>query len=290
MKRVDPYAIEDGLQPGHSQVVAELARRATAPTILTPQYLDASPFIVLRDESGKEVVHWLKERKEAPHRKTGTITAHDAAAFAHFFKIHGAGVPQIYASLSPVKFTAIINDHLQASAGYRDFRCEYPVNHSPEWMAWMNHNGKKAAFTSTEEFALFIEQNGPDFVSPDASKMMEMVLNFRIRQGVHYDDVQRLQDGQLELTYRVTNQAVTAKGNKITIPESFKLRLRVWDGPESKMYPINAAFRYRLSEGQLTLWYELERPKRLVESAFRDLWTDIEKETKAKVLYATPGN
>lgn len=277
---------------GHAaNLVATLARAASAETKkpIKGEYLDAAPFVILRNEYGAETVQHLNETLSAPHRKTGTVRLKDAESFIAHYGIHGNGAP-VYATLTPARFVAVLNDHTAEAAGHRDHRAEFMVSHSREWDAWTKHNGSGAAFNSNESFALFLEDNAPDIIHPDPATMLAIALNFRVKADVAFHNVQRLEDGNIDFGYQNTVNATAqnAAGNRIKIPEQFKIRVPVFDGMNAKKYDVDARFRYRLREGKLTLWYELVRPHKVVEAAFKDVWEQIVKATKAPILHGTP--
>lgn len=280
-----------------AQVVAILARRASEALTkpVTPGYKDAAPFLVLRDADGKERIEWLGTMLPDPTRKFGTVHLKDAKSFIGYFGIHGkpdlTSGTAIYAQLQPAQFLAVLNEHSPSVAGWRDHRAQFVASHSPEWSVWEKHD--RQPFNGNEAFAYFVEENTPDFIKPSSADMLTVATNFRVKQGVHFDVAQRLDNGDIDLTYR--NQVTASAGpassagtGKMRIPEVFTLELRVWDGPQAKKYKVDARLRYRLNEGALKLWYELVRPKRVVEAAFKDLWDEIEKATKATILYGTP--
>lgn len=272
-------------------VAAELAREATTAKAQprSAQILDAAPFVILRDGSGNERIQIVDGRLEAPHRKTGTVKLHDSDSFIEHYKIHGNGAP-VYASLDPLQFVAVLNDHTKEAAGYRDHRSLYLVKHSMEWAAWAAHNGSGAAFNSNESFALFLEENSLDIVKPDAASMLQIALNFRVNADVSFSTSQRLSDGHVELAYNnvVTANAQSAANGKLKIPEQFTIEIPVFAGLESAKYKIDARFRYRLREGKLCIWYELIHARKAKEQAFKDMLEQIKKATKAPILHGTP--
>jgi uncharacterized protein YfdQ (DUF2303 family) len=270
--------------------IADLARRAEAATFnpRVGNYKDAAPFVILR-KGDLESVEFLKERLEDPKRKSGTVKLNDAKSFILYYGTHGNGAP-VYATMQPARFLAVLNEHTKEAAGWRDHRADFTVAHSKEWTTWTAHNGSGVAFNSNEAFALFLEDNAPDIVKPEAATMLAIALNFRVNADVNFSVAQRLQDGNVELGYRnmVSAEAKSEAGGKLKIPEQFTIELPVFTGIDAKRYKVEARFRYRLREGKLTLWYELVRPHKVVEQAFKDLWTDIEKATKAPILHGTP--
>lgn len=270
---------------------SELGRLIAAKSLAIQrgQYLDASPFVILRTEAGNEKVEWLDKVAEQPHRKTGSVKLNDAESFIAYYALHSEGAP-VYATLQPAQFVAVLNDHTKTEAGYRDHRSIFKVAHSPEWESWTKHNGSGAAFNSNESFALFLEENALDIVKPDAAQMLQIALNFRVNADVRFSTSQRLQDGNVELAFAnvVNASAGSTAGGKLKIPETFTIEIPVFAGLNAKKYKVEARFRYRLREGSLSLWYELIHSRKAMEQAFKDIWAQIEKATKATILHGTP--
>jgi uncharacterized protein YfdQ (DUF2303 family) len=279
------------IDQGTAVIVADLARRGEVATFNPRKgdYKDAAPFVVLRTDEGAEKVEFLKERLDDPHRKSGIVKLNDAKSFVLYYGVHGNGAP-VYATMKPARFIAVLNEHTKDAPGWRDHRADFPVSHSLEWETWTSHNGSGQPFNSNESLALFLEDNAPDIVKPDAAQMLSIALNFRVNADVQFSVAQRLQDGNVELGYRnlVNAQAQSDAGGKLKIPELFTIEVPVFTGIASKKYKVDARFRFRLREGKLTLWYELVRPHKVVELAFKDLWDEIEKATKAPILHGTP--
>jgi hypothetical protein len=51
---------------------------------------------------------------------------------------------------------------------------------------------------------------------------------------------------------------------------------------------IDARLRYRVKDGALTIWFELVRPHKVLEAAFRETWARIEQETQTPILLGAP--
>jgi uncharacterized protein YfdQ (DUF2303 family) len=75
---------------------------------------------------------------------------------------------------------------------------------------------------------------------------------------------------------------------QITIPEKFKLLLPVFEGIDAGKYEMEARFRFDTKTGSLKLRYELVRPHKVVERAFKDLLAMIQTETGKMVLFGDP--
>ena len=281
---------------------SELGRQAAAKAlnIQKGSYQDAAPFVILRGIDGKESVEWLSATVKPPTRKTGTVKLNDAESFIAYYGMHGNSAP-VYATLQPAQFVAVLNDHTKDKAGERDHRALFVMAHSPEYDVWTKNAGNAPrsrenpigdgkVFTTNEAFALFLEENSLDIIKPDAAQMLQIALNFRVNADVRFSTSQRLQDGNVELAFAnvVNASAGSATGGKIKIPETFTIEIPVFAGLNAKRYKVEARFRYRLRDGSLSLWYELIHSRKAMEQAFKDIWAQIEKATKATILHGTP--
>lgn len=270
---------------------AELGRRLALAQMEPKKgnYPDAAPFVILRNSDGSECVEKIYHTVHPPERKTGTVKLNDADSFISYYRMHSNGAP-IYGSLQPAQFVAILNDHTKEYAGWRDHRAIFTVAMSPEWTVWKNHDGSGKTFGSNEAFALFLEDNAPDIIQPDAAKMLQIALNFRVHADVRFSLAQRLQDGHIDFGYQnvVSASAGSSAGGKLQIPEQFRISIPVFAGIDAKKYQIDARFRYRLREGTLSIWYELIRPQKVMEQAFKDLWKQIDDRTTGPLLLGTP--
>ena len=120
--------------------------------------------------------------------------------------------------------------------------------------------------------------------------MLQIALNFRVTQGVNFVSATRLQDGNLDFVYSNTVDATGkgADGKKLAIPETFTIEVPIFHGIAQERVKIEARFRFRLDQGRLSLWYELVRPQRAVEDAYRKLWERVKKETGCPMFLGEP--
>ena len=84
---------------------------------------------------------------------------------------------------------------------------------------------------------------------------------------VHANLAVRLQDGNVRLDYTADVSGSTGRSGEIVVPEMIKIGIPVHDGLGAPKYAFDARFRYRLNGGALTIWYELVRPKKVVDAA-----------------------
>ncbi|KVN30740.1 phosphopentomutase [Burkholderia pyrrocinia] len=245
---------------------------------------DGRPFVVV--PHGYDV-RTLDERDPFPHRARGTVKVRDAASFIAYFNRQKTGNSLIYASLDPAHILGVIDDHFPASdqldnggANWREYRVQFSVPASREWRTWTASDRKP---TTQLEFAELIEDNLPDIVSPSGSDMLSIALNFEASKGGNFVSATRLQDGSVDFVWR---EDVNATGNKVKMPTEIALEIPVFEN--GAKYPVSARLKYRVKDGGLTIWYELVRPHKVLEDAFRAIWSDIEAQTETKILLGSP--
>jgi len=284
--------VEDGL----AGLIADLIEKTKHDQHRLVEAKDGTQNLLILDAAGElaEVINLSESQFQAapPPRKTGSFRFGDPQSFIDFYKMHESAAP-VYAELDKSgmpRFTAVLNDHTKDQADHRDFRASFTPAFATEWVTWTGHSGKDAAFASPKDFALFIQDNAPDFVSPSSADMLSLALNFRIKSDGVFNCAQRLQDGHMQLTFNhvVTAQATNAAGGEVTIPDQFTLSLPVYEMPNAGVYTIQARLNFRTNGQGVTLWYELVRPRKVLLTAFQDAWKQIAAATGAKMLLGAP--
>lgn len=233
----------------------------------------------------------------SPPRKTGTVTAHDVESFIEYVQRHASDDTVIYGSQNPARFIAVLNDHAKTQvddftsdasneedvrgARWRDFRCCYPLVHSREWTTWMEKNRKP--FPNNKDFAEWLEDNLVDIVEPAHGDMMRVALDFSVTSGASFSNPVDLDTGATRLSY-----TLETKNGAVEIPKVFTIEIPVFQGIEVTTYKIDARFRYKMREGGVDIRYELVRPHKVVEQAFKDELQLIRDQTKALVLFGEP--
>lgn len=251
-------------------------------------------FVMLPSKDGGVAVVYL-ERPDMPHRMKGAVKVNDTESFVTAANRHSKKPESvIYAALHPACFTAVLNDHIEKSvaqsnmgnAGWRDHRVIYALANSKEHNVWQGSAKKDMA---QDAFAYFIEDNLPDFKTPDGAKMLEIATNFRVKQGIAFKSNIRLQDSQVQLEYTEQNEGGGGRSGNMTIPETFKIEIPIFDGIEAKKYLMEVRLRYRVSQGTLAIRYELVRPHKVIEQAFKEVLEDIRKGLKdAPIIFGSP--
>ncbi len=260
-------------QQNQAQSVAELSAAA-----IGVQRIDGNPFVTVPSDFK---VHDLEKMLGAPTRKRGKVSLTDAESFCRYVSENKGTDTRLYGVLSPPKFEAIFNDHGKADAGpgWRDFGATYTCPLSIEWQTWLGSNKK---VMSQEQFAQFIEDNLPDIVTPAAAEMLEISRSLEAKKKVNFASGIRLSNGENELTYEEQISGTASKG-KLKVPEVFTVGIPVLQG--GLKYAVKARLRYRIGEGgALAMWFDIERPHKLLEDAVREVQNLIEQKTELKVF------
>lgn len=111
---------------------------------------------------------------------------------------------------------------------------------------------------------------------------MDMVTTLEVKNNVTFASAQKLQNGQVQLTYNEVIEGTAQKG-QTAIPENLVLVMAPIEG--SGLYVIDAKLRYRMAQGSLTLGVELHRPLDVLERAFDERITDLGSKVGSDLLY-----
>lgn len=232
----------------------------------TPRIVGDTSYVVV--PSGFHV-HDLESMLGAPTRKRGSIAYRDADSFCRAVADQVTGSTRLYGNQQAPSFTAVFNDHA-AEPGWRDHTATYACPLSVEWKTWTAANKRQM---NQEQFAQFIEDNAPDCVSPDSATMIEISRTLEAKKKVNFASGIRLSNGQNELTYEEEISGTAGKG-KISVPETFSIGIAVLEG--GPRYAVHARLRYRIADkGVLTMWFDLDRPHKVLEDAVKEVWQHI---------------
>lgn len=223
-----------------------------------------------------------------PIHPKASVKLRDAASFVLYVNDHKVPATRIYGQMDPARFLVVFDEFLTAEqagddlseqADWREFRAEFAVPPSREWKLWNDANRKQM---SQLGFAEFLQDNLPDVTEPEGAALLEMALNFEAVQAGRFVATQRLQNGNHDLQWKSENNA----SGSVQLPEHLTLSIPVFENEAPRQ--ITARLRYRLKEGTLAIWYELVRPHKVLEAAFRETWARIAKDTSVPLLLGTP--
>lgn len=232
------------------------------------------------------ILQYLDEEPTIPTRLKATPVFHDAPSLIAYVKAYDCS-PRIFADVEASKVVAILDYHTDGLTEVEARHCEHRATYQPkaseEWKVWIAKNGKPMGQT---EFAEFIENNRPDFLTPDAARMLEVASSMEVTKGVQFKSAKRLSDGQVQFQYIEQIDGQAGMKGEMGIPQSFTVGLRPYLGCEKRA--VEARFRYRLDGGDLKVWFDLFRPVEIQREAFDGILKRIADETGYPVALGIP--
>ncbi len=213
----------------------------------------------------------LQQFKDAPRRIKATIELRSAQSFCDYVAQYAAKGASVFCDLKAQRFTAVLDYHVnQDNPAWAGHKATYTCPIDSRWKTWTSRNGKPM---SQVEFAQFIEDNLPDIVKPDGTDMLTVSRTLQAKKKVDFKSDQNLSNGDIQFTY---NETTNGSAGNIEIPQEFVLGIPVYEG--GAKYEVIARLRYRISEGNLSMWYDLVRPERMEEDAFKETADNIKQQ------------
>lgn len=228
----------------------------------------------------------VEKAQPVRNRKQGTVTIKSLdSLLAYCADQVATEAGYIYADPDHRTITAVFNDQRGAPAGWRDHRAVFKAEYTPEFSKWMGRNGHTNAMAQTD-FAEWIEDNMADIQEPGAQQLLEVATTIQATTGINFSSAKRLQNGQVQLAYTETIEARAGQGGALEIPREFTLGLRIFKNGGG--YLVKARLKYRLHTGGVKFWYELDRPERAVEDAFKGYVDTLTEKSGYQVLLGSP--
>lgn len=258
---------------------------ATAVAVSDPKRVNPEdvPFVVIPNDH--DVIK-LEDTLLNPLRTRAKVQINAADSFIAYIAKHKTAATALYGLMGEKpSFLAIIDDNLNGIAAWREHQVRYACPLSPEWLVWTSkeHNGKAK---SQVDFARFIEDNLLDIIEPTAADMLAVSRTLEAKKSVQFNSGVRLDNGDVQFTFNEETKGTAGKGT-LEVPERFGIAIPVFEGGDK--YMVDARFRYRISNGgELTMWYELERPHKVIEHATKEVWAAIADGTGLPITNGNP--
>lgn len=224
-----------------------------------------------------------------PMRRRGSIEVNDLSSFIAYVEKHKSETGTlvvINSDISQPFVKATLDHHGPADdqAGWKEHTVTFTPKLAPEFLEWTGMDRKKF---DQETFAQWVEDHIQDIAEPAGAELREMVLAFQIHKDVSFESSRVLENGQIRLHYSETVSGRVGSG-ELEIPKAITLGIPVFAN-DTERVKIVARFRYRLERNQLSIWYELERPDRIRELAFRERVEPLKyRLLPALVIYGKP--
>lgn len=233
----------------------------------------------------------LDQYAARPRRKTGRVHVQDAASFVGYLAKHGLEASEVWADparrglIGVINAHAIAEDHLdEGLAGHGDHRVVLELIHSPEWIAWTQHDKK---WMSQQEFAEHLEDNAADITVPDAATMLEIAQSFHASTGGEFKSATRLHSGEVALQYVENVGAKAGEKGELEIPTEFVVTVAPYAGQPDSCNLV-ARFRYRIRQGSLSLSYALVRPDDHARAVFTSIVDAVRSTVSQPVFTGRP--
>lgn len=262
--------------------------------------------------NGMEIksLKWLhREFAGRPERRAGTAKAGDLASFvaiANRFKDEGSAIYATPPLIRDGKVAAkpamsCVFDYHEAGpdaaeqkARFGGHRATYDFPLDESWETWL---GKNREAMSQHDFAEFVDNRIADIdealgfeeaaerwpeLAPvfregiaSPSKMLELARGIGVRENARVKQAIRLQSGEAQILFE--SEHVGDDGAPIRVPAVFFVTPRIFY--MGAPYRIPARLRYRISSGKLFWYYDLYRPERAFDDAFREATAKAQAET-----------
>jgi uncharacterized protein YfdQ (DUF2303 family) len=266
-----------------AESVADIVRQAEAP-IFRESALEGDAPLVIFPRTQK--IESLERFGQTPRRPRANVVVCDLPSFKAYVNRHKIEGTHIFCQASETggSFTALIDFHVGSGldAGWGEHQCKFVCDTTPEWKRWIEISGKGQSQTA---MALFIEGNLDDILVPEPAAMLELVKSLEATQGTQFKSAVRLENGDRQLQYVHQTTAKAGQQGDMEIPTKITLRIPVFRNGTA--YDVPCRFRYRISDGQLVLAIEIERPHKIIEQAMDDAAQIIEAETQINVMIGT---
>jgi uncharacterized protein YfdQ (DUF2303 family) len=266
----DMKAVIDAAREGAAQQVLD----ATAGVIFLPSAND-----------GHGLTVDLQEYQPKPRRKSGRVTVFDAASFNQVLQDNGdAGNIAIYFDRNPEKpsVVAVLNGNGAAGPGWGDFRANIEFRPTPQWTKWKARDGKMLAQV---DFAEFLEENLEDISDPAGAAMLEIASQLQVIRTVNFKSKVTLASGAFVFQHDQDDNAKVGAGT-IDVPQTFTLGIAPIFGLAA--YSVPARFRYRITDGKLTLGFKLQRVETMMSQIIEDVISKIERGANVSVMDGLP--
>lgn len=208
----------------------------------------------------------LLPKPDRPQQRVALLSIESFSEYVRKFKSERTA---IFANEAQVSYEAVLDYHAPVGRGTCDHVATFKCQHSPQWLAWINQNGK---LVKQGEFARHIENNLLDIFEPSSADMMQVALSLDVKKNVKFQSDIRLSNGQHQFRYEEEIRG-TVRALDIEVPETFRLFIPVFD--DEGAYEIAARLRYRLQEGELLMGYELVRHQQVLRDATKAITKKI---------------
>lgn len=275
--------------------IIAIAREAGVLSASRPEFKTIAGRECLVTQSGQITPLVLPEKLlDHPVRKRAHVSTYEPASFSDYVnrhKVSGATVLFGQATETAAGFAAILDGHGAGEigkAGFGEHTASLTLMITPEWKRWVEKNEK---FMTQQQFAEHIEDNLLDIVEPAPADLLEVAQGLAGMKNITFKSGRNLKDGAIKFELIETIEIAgstqnTRRDATFSVPDKFKLQLVPFVGAAG--VEIEARLRFRIgNDGAVSFAYILNRPYKVIETAFTVTCEEVEKETGIPVILGT---
>lgn len=216
------------------------------------------------------------------------VTLHDTVSFADYVNRFKDSNTVVFGDQIALSFGAVLDYHeapypeASADARWCRHRAIVTLLQTDEWKDWTSKHGKEMNQT---DFSAWFEDRIPDIKTPDSAVIIEMARKFEAKKDVSYNGRIDPDTGSVALRYDETVSGVQREGS-VAVVRKFVLEIVPFLGAEK--VEVEARIRWRVTDGELLLRYELIRHKQVLEAAFRAEFDDVKATIPGVTILAGP--
>lgn len=263
-----------------AETIAELARAHRT----DPCVIDAGDrrFLILHGQTAEQLEPLNGERPTPAHIEQ-RVTLQDRASLVAYLAAFARPATRVLLDVERSAAVAIIDYHEKEEAGHLLHVAQWPLQFAEEWKRWTGASGK---MTGQFEFARFLEENAAEVVAPSGADLLSIARDLQAVRKADFKQAVRLDNFDTAFEY-VEETSAKTKSGAIEVPTKFKLSLPVYYGePAVEAY---AFLRWKISEGGLTLGYELHRAEFIRQSILRQIALELAAQTGLPVHLGRAG-
>lgn len=210
-----------------------------------------------------------------PQRIERMVTAHDISGFNDYVNRFKSESTAVFAALLPKpRLHGALDYHHPSAPSHCKHNVVCDMAHSEEWTRWMKADRQGMA---QKQFGLFLEDNLKDVVEPTGADLLNIALNFASMRAVEFKSSQRLADGTAQIHYIEEEKSTSVK-----LPERIAIGIPVFRGEGP--YKLAARLKYSLKGAEFGIWYELDRPDQVLDTAYGDVIAKVAAATGISVF------
>lgn len=175
--------------------------------------------------------------------------------------------------------TAVLDASGPANPQWEEHTANFAVTYSDRWTLW---DGASRRPMTQKQFAEFVEDNNADIISPKPAQMLEIAQTLQVEQNSNFRSAIRLENGNVNLGYQRQTTAKAGQNDELEIPSQFTIQIPVLEAESARQIPVR--LRYELSDGKLSLTFEILQRQRLLDDVKRSIYATIASDTGIEPL------